>query len=518
MELVESEAIATSADDDSDFNVADRKVLTSIDTLLNSMEPEIFKERYRCGITEDKYRAIAKAELACLKLLLTQNSFSMEITQPQPPVSYFCFKLMHNRDVLGETTCSIMWNDAATMLGVRSSTTQFSQLGFADAQIPVVQMEFTRLHVNGFKGAEIIQRYILCLCAYKGIHIMIKDIMTDYALLTRDWNWNINCVPREDLGFSGIKYVGTTQETGCSSQSTQQSVFSVASSMSSVSSNTSSASSCDSQPEVVAVDETKGIPKFNPYKIDILMDYFIFQNKKNANIPGLFERLQNGDIDVSNKEWTDFITAVETTLRNKVNGNEPYFGSFYARFYRQDEDDIHNNIVRRIKEQAEELFLSRIPIFLEKMQYIVPGPRGELPDFTGSPESKLYIDELFKKDFTLVIGSPVENTHFITNLIDIAERIKKIDRFNNRLNFQDFISGIKALIPAELLIYTGRTRDVSDDGSDGKVAYVTRRQKTGTGGNSTKKKQHKNKRSSKRKKNKKRAIKTQKNKLNKTRK
>ena len=256
------------------------------------------------------------------------------------------------------------------------------------------------------------------------------------------------------------------------------------------------------------------------------MDYFIFQNKENAGVAGLFQRLQNEEIDVSNKKWTDFISAAETTLRNHVNGVDidPYFDSFYARFYTQ--DARRNSIVDLIKEQAKQLFLSRIPIFLEKMQYIVPGPRGELPDFTGSPESKLYIDELFKKDFILDRGGSVEDTHFITNLRDIAVRISRT--LERVVNIDVFVSEVvqrMRLNDNKLLIYTGRrNRDTTSDGDEileGSIKSSMQKTKsTRVGGarNPTKKKQHKNKRSLKRKKNKKRAIKTQKNKRNKTRK
>ena len=581
-----------------------RLIQTTIADLRSEQQVLSLPEKFRvAGINDQMYNNIARAELECLKALLT--SFGLEIRIEQlSSGSYFCFRLFRGGDQLGYTSCVVMGNEAVPMLPVRCGTKEHTNMEENEIKYPVVQMEFTEMTSNGFNGAEIIQRYIMCLCAMNDVHLMIKDIMTDLAGFKIDWNKNIGCNYRE-VAFNAVKpgsYESSFDEWARSqndSQSSTSSKFasqfsesisasqcsrttlssdsssnkrlkSDASSQSSYASSSScgsSSSSCgssrngDSDDDPYRVVNEGDIPELTLFQINELIKYFVFQY--NDEIQGLLIKMQSQQMDYLNSELQKIVQKTRSRVTRVASS---YFGEMYSDYEIVGDDD-RNKAVEAAKEKTMQKFLDKLNIFLDGIGTTPLNQRsGKLADFDCSSEAILFIDRLFSSDIT--------DSNFIDNIVKIARKMQTklqpnsfvesvfVSHLNSILmrvvpQQQQYMQqatasesaafalppprGASAFAPPTSTPLAAAAPPPPPRGASASEAFALpllaaqvdarfslnrkdfRNQAGNTrgkkkGGGSTKKKQHKNKRSSKRKKNKKYAIKTQKNKRNKTRK
>lgn len=546
--------------------ISDAEFIRLIERTLTTITSQPLPEKLTCGIDNTTYLRMASVELECLKLLLSANGLVIEITQEDDNFRFTLYRddgSASGRDKLGDTTCVIMGHSALTAFKVRSANKKYKVL--EDAEIPVVKMEFTRLRVNGFKGAEIIQRYIMCLCAMGGVHIMIKDIMTDLAGFIKDWNNNIGCFP-EDVALSRTKFVDSfdswasqSNSDTCSSSANVSTLTSSFSSDTSSSNNSSSYSSQDPYNVQESQQESQDnacnatyIPDINREQAKELINYFVFQY--NDEIQQLLTQIKKSQVGSSEYNFFqgELQRLIEETRTRVRDTTETFADDMYSQYYSN--NDEHNRNVDIKKDAAKQELQSQLANILSGIEYTYLTPSGEMPDYDSSPEAMLIINKLFETDLS--------DDNFKNNLIDIATRIQR--KFPTGLNMNTFGSGVDNIL-RELNKRTARAADEGSSGamvskttpqilrsnslpqlrSDTKLnsyleteddAYISpnprqaKMQKTAKpnfigarlfgkkGGNPTKKTKNKNTRASKRKKNKKRAIKTQKKKRNKTRK
>jgi hypothetical protein len=538
-----------------DINDMDQMALTSIRATVNEIGIKPLRERLYDGIDEDMYVTIARTELACLKLLLRVNSLRMQIDKLDEDTSYFHFTLLRDDgtasgqfELLGDTTCVIMGNEATQMLQIRRSTPEFQNLEKENTEFPVVKMEFTRLHVNGFKGAEIIQRYIMCLCAIGGVHIMIKDIMTDLAGFQKDWNNNIGCFPIQDFSLSRTKYFNASQEASQGTQSTSQDSSYTSDSNDSYSQGPDTTSSQEEE-DLYNTCDVSVIPDIGREQAKELVYYFVFQHED--EIQQVLKEIKLLNPEKNPNKYSELHAqlqrAITKTHERLTSIKDNYFEDMYSNYLTRDE--THNQEVENKKAAAKVAFQVELERILPGIEYTYLNRDGAMPDYDFSPEAMLIINKLFETDLS--------GDYFKKNLIDIAARIQR--KLPTGLNIDEFGASLDRILRRELLPATATAQAISSPSSpnkklktttttrgatgapstsqlSGQSAQLLTSTMTGTQGNSfkrkvnrwvnsdggarnpTKKAQHKNKRTSKRKKNKKRAIKTQKKKRNKTRK
>jgi len=518
-----------------------------------SQFPTLLPERFR-RIDNDQYKYRAERELAGLQFLLEATGLEIRIEQLAEG-SYFCFKLCRIgvEEPLGYTSCVIRGNDAVPMLPHRECTEEWQRAERDGTQYPVIQMEFTEMTANGFNGAEIIQRYIMCLCAIEGVCIMIKDIMTDFAGRRRDWNWNIDCIPRE-IAFNPMKY-GSVESTfvtwatlsqESSRRPTLRDILSKSSHSTSSSERTctgsqdSAGSAQCSQGDYDASDDGDNltcfqkspVPDFNTSKITELTKYIAFQY--NVNIQKLLISINElntesekagTDEDKFKRELADLHRKLELEIAKMIkrlsSAVPSYIREFYSVYY-IDGVDARNAEVSTKEETAMRLFKNQHDAMSDLIQTMTKYG-ANITDYECSAEAMLLIADLFEGDFLEFIEHG--HTNFERNLWKIAEKVimkfqPEMQGENLNTKMKTFARGLHVILQAPVAasrIYSPRTQRAENRATN-RVGRQKSKDPAGLGGNPTKKAQHKNKRSSKRKKNKKRAIKTQKKKHKKTRK
>jgi hypothetical protein len=424
--------------------------------------------RYKCGIDDDKYIQTANVELECLNKLLEFGDMKIDILsekldpdKEEDDPYHFRFVLVNpkTKKELGDSRCTINFMDAVKVLNSREADPGTDLLIKKGSVIPVIYISFTESYVAGFKLAEILLRYILCLCAKIPIHVMACEIMTDYSGLITDWNNNTLCfhdilainmskgISLDDESFksssqsnsseSGISQSNSSQSNSSQSNSSQ----SKSSESKSSESNGSESGSCDDVCESGSSqfsnsDSELEYEPLNRHQIKYLMETAVFEEELK---PELIEAL----LDYKNHGSQEFVppklNSFQLKAREKLNAfaDSRYFNKRYSKVKDlQKRSEIIEASRSAFKSKIEEFVIFSIPVIE------INEKTREINDFSiTDSDAKLFINQLFNKDFQPYRGRSI---YFIQNLEEIAMRIQRI--FGIRTKIGTFVGDISRII------------------------------------------------------------------------
>lgn len=424
-----------------------QEIIQNSIVLKRGFNDNMIQEKYRMELS--KYSQIAEIELRCLLEFIERQGLILEIRSMQlqedrgkeRPNNYK-FVLYNNPDfnplkridqsshedpnVLGYTEFNFTTMPYTDFLNVREVTSQFEEK--ENLETPVAHIDWTKFLTTGFKGAEIIERIIMCISAIGGRWFSVKDDCTDYAGSDKNWNKHI-------MSFNLITGLNTYSSVGLEIDDSQNDDSYNESQDTDVSSWESEGEESDNEEgddeetmSQYSQPASVGPPlffsdDFAKDLVGLVVSTFISEDEYGFRLKIIMQRhvkwCKNPTGPPPSLSDTD--RNILSIVENKIIAQ--YGGEYFDTFLSDHGYPMTSENVEFIETQRG-IFRKKVTSIVNNLQHYtdVVSSTGEIKDFTlGSSTSVTIISDLLKSDF-------IDNKKMVLHRLfdDISERIKRL--------------------------------------------------------------------------------------------